>query len=123
MAFTQSELLDDLNTIGHELLDDVTITIKQNRPQSVIDPSTRSRTVDITTQSQSVGAVEGFDGKQEVGGRWVRVRSWIVDASTLGFVPSRQGLVIDGQSVQWRIYKVERRNNHREYELFGELVS
>lgn len=123
MAFTHSELLDDLNAVTHELLGDAAITVRQNRPQSVIDPDLSTRVIDVDTDSTPVVAVEGFDGKAEVAGHWTRARSWHVNASDLGFVPARGGLIDDARGITWRIFKVEQRNNAREYEIFGELLA
>jgi len=120
---SRSDELDLLNSDTHEQLDDTTITIHQNRPLSVADPSTRLRNIDAGAVNLSVAAVEGIDSKTNQGGRWVRVRSWFVTASLLTFVPSRNGKITDSDGLQWKIYNIERRNNAREYEIFGELVS
>lgn len=120
---TFAELLDLANADGVRLLSDCELTIRQRRPTGPIDPATRKRAVGVGAQTAAgVPAVRASDRTERENGRaLLRVREWLVDPAAVGFMPSREGEVVDsdGPGV-WRIADVVLQQAGRELRIVGE---
>lgn len=114
-----SELEDSLASLTSEHLSSASITVHRRRVKGALDPSTRTRTIEVDAKAETVDAISSPRiPVRDDNGRSTVVTTWTVLASDLTFLPSTDGLVVDeGDGSQWRISRVERVLEGRQYDL------
>lgn len=106
----------------HAWLADSEITVFRRRLIGPRDPDTGTR--DITgDESETVDAIRDDDLPEMSGDLRTRVRRWRVVAADLPFVPAQQGQVRDtGDNTFWKITRVVRVMDGREYDILAERI-